>query len=204
MNKGILYIISAPSGTGKSTLINSLIQKNTSFLNIHMSISYTTRNIRPGEINGKHYYFIPISNFKKMIEKKVFLEYTQTFNHYYGSSKQSIESALNNGINLILNIDWKGAQQIRNTSIKTCSIFLLPPSKKELERRLRNRNLDNEKMIIKRIKYAMDEVKHLEEYDYLIINDNFNSALNNLKHIICAEKLKILHKKPIIINKLIN
>ncbi|QOI10856.1 guanylate kinase [Blochmannia endosymbiont of Colobopsis nipponica] len=202
MKTGIAYIISAPSGTGKSSLIDALINtQNESLTNIHIVTSYTTRNIRPGEINGKHYHFISTIQFKNMIQKNIFFEYTKTFNNYYGTSKSSIEPILKIGVDILLNIDWKGAQKVRNKIAKTCSIFIIPPSTEELERRLRNRNQkEKEKTIIQRTKHANNELNHIKEYDYLIVNDNFNIALSNLRRIILAEKIKTIHQKSNKIN----
>ncbi|CAL1329109.1 guanylate kinase [Candidatus Providencia siddallii] len=202
MTQGILYIISAPSGTGKSSLINSLL-KNYIFNNIKVSISYTTRTIRSGEKNGKHYFFISKSKFLKKIKNNDFLEYAYIFENYYGTSKIMIEKLLNNYTDVILNIDWQGALQIRKKILKTRSIFILPPSKTQLFHRLKTRGQDNKETIKKRISYAINEIEHFNEYDYLIINDDFNTALNDLQSIIRSEHLKLkyqIKKTNILIN----
>ncbi|BGI50947.1 MAG: guanylate kinase [Arsenophonus endosymbiont of Ceratovacuna japonica] len=205
MIKGKLYIISAPSGTGKSTLIKALL-KIKSLCNMKVSISYTTRAIRPGEKNNKHYYFISKYKFKKMIKNNDFLEYACVFGNYYGTSRIIIEKNINSGINMLLNIDWQGAKQIRQKITSICTIFILPPSKNELLRRLRMRNQDSEEIINKRIKQSVNEIKHYHEYDYIIINNNFNVALEDLKSIIQTEYLNLDHKSQkynILINKLL-
>ncbi|XRY30824.1 MAG: guanylate kinase [Buchnera aphidicola (Tetraneura akinire)] len=192
--EGILFIISAPSGTGKSSLIKEFLKKNF-LLNIKSSISYTTRSSRPGEHQGKHYYFISKKQFHCMIKKNFFLEYAKVFNHYYGTSKKNIYKLLSKGINVFLDIDWQGAKQIRSLIKKTCSIFLLPPSKKELYRRLRNRNQDSDSVIYDRINLSISEIMHYKEYDYVIINDDLNSAILELELIIKSKTSQIYYRK---------
>ncbi|URJ31298.1 guanylate kinase [Blochmannia endosymbiont of Camponotus sp.] len=195
-NPGTLCIISAPSGTGKSTLIQTLMQYNGFIYKIKLSISYTTRIKRSGEIHGKDYYFISRKKFKYMINKNKFFEHAKVFNHYYGTLKNDIKTMLNAGIHVVLNIDWKGAQQIRNKIPNNVyTIFILPPSKKELSRRLYLRGQDAAKIIAERMKHAMDEISHFKEYDYVVINDNFNIALIHLQSIILSEQLRIAHQK---------
>ncbi|ANZ22629.1 guanylate kinase [Buchnera aphidicola (Diuraphis noxia)] len=194
MSLGILFIISAPSGTGKSSLIKGLLKSQ--FLNnIKASISHTTRSIRPGELHGKDYYFISKREFKIMIQQESFLEYAKVFNHYYGTSREFIEDMLHSGIDVFLDIDWQGAKQIRYKIPKSKSIFLLPPSKDILYKRLRNRGQDSDIVIAKRMEQAVDEMEHYLEYDYLIINDDFEKAINDLITIISSEHLCLLHQK---------
>ncbi|AAM67964.1 guanylate kinase [Buchnera aphidicola] len=194
MSQGILFIISAPSGTGKSSLIEGLLK--TKFLyNIQVSISHTTRVMRPGESHGKHYYFISKKEFRIMIKQESFLEYAKVFNNYYGTSRQSIEKMLLSGIDVFLDIDWQGANQIRYKMPNSKSIFLLPPSKDELYKRLRERGQDSDTVISKRMEKAVDEMNHYSEYDYLIINDDFQKAINDLRTIIIAEHLCLFHQK---------
>ncbi|XBC39103.1 MAG: guanylate kinase [Buchnera aphidicola (Nurudea shiraii)] len=188
MTKGILFIISAPSGTGKSSLIQGILNSNFIF-KIHVSISYTTRVIRPGECHGKHYYFVSISQFEKMIETGKFLEYAKVFNNYYGTSQKEIYDRLLTGIDIFLDIDWKGAQQIRRKIPDSRSIFILPPSRNELRRRLYKRAQDSDAVIEKRMKQAVSEMKHYVEYDYLVINDNFKIAVSDLCRIVQVEHL---------------
>ncbi|QFQ32597.1 guanylate kinase [Buchnera aphidicola (Aphis fabae)] len=206
MSQGILFIISAPSGTGKSSLIKGLL-KTKCLYNIQVSISHTTRIMRPGESHGKHYYFISKKEFRVMIQKKSFLEYAKVFNNYYGTSREFIEKMLISGIDVFLDIDWQGANQIRYKIPNTKSIFLLPPSKDVLYQRLRSRGQDSDTVISKRMEKAVDEMNHYSEYDYLIINDNFEKAINDLKTIIIAEHLCLFHQKKkhnILISQLLN
>ncbi|QCI17821.1 guanylate kinase [Buchnera aphidicola (Acyrthosiphon lactucae)] len=194
MSQGILFIISAPSGTGKSSLIQGLL-KSKNLYNVQVSISHTTRIIRPGELHGKHYYFISKKEFQIMIKQESFLEYAKVFSNYYGTSRQSIEEMLFSGIDVFLDIDWQGAKQIKCKMPKSKSIFLLPPSKDTLYKRLRERGQDSDVVIANRMEKAVDEMKHYSEYDYLIINDDFKKAVNDLTTIITAEHLCLFHQK---------
>lgn len=194
MTQGIIYIISAPSGTGKSSLINSLL-KTKLLRSTQISISYTTRAMRPGEVHGTHYYFVSMAEFQHMISDNVFLEYAQVFGNYYGTSHNTVELMLMAGTDIFLDIDWQGAQQVRNKISNTRSIFILPPSKKELERRLRERGQDSERIINERMTQVLDEMIHFTEYDYLIINDDLNTTLLDLKAIIRAERLHLEYQK---------
>lgn len=200
---GVLFAISAPSGTGKSTLIKALIKNQYCINNINLSISYTTRVRRSGEIHGKDYYFISIKEFECMIRANAFLEYAKVFNHYYGTAKNSIEVMLANGINVILDIDWNGIRQIRSKTSNIYTIFILPPSKEELNRRLKIRAQDAKEVISFRLKQTVDIVKHIKEYDYIIINDNFDVACKHLQSIILSEQLRYVHQE-IRYKKLIN
>ncbi|HMI77048.1 MAG TPA: guanylate kinase [Buchnera sp. (in: enterobacteria)] len=188
MINGKLFIISAPSGTGKSSLIQALL-KQVSLTQV--SISHTTRKIRPGEYNGKHYFFISEKKFKMMIQEKQFLEYAIVFNNYYGTSKAIIKQMLSHGSDVFLTIDWQGAQNIRKKIPNVKSIFIFPPSISELYRRLITRGQDTNLVIKYRMKAAIMEMSHYLEYDYLIINDKFHTALSDLISIIHAERLRI-------------
>ncbi|MBX4180968.1 guanylate kinase [Sodalis sp. CWE] len=196
MIKGTLYIISAPSGAGKSSLIRELL-KIEPFYKTCISISYTTRPVRQGEWHGKHYFFVSIEKFKRMIEEDAFLEYAQVFDNYYGTPREPIQQALSKGVNMLLDIDWQGAQQIRTKIPNSRSIFILPPSKKELSRRLHSRGQDSKEMINNRMQRAVIEMNHFLEYDYLIINDDFNIALLDLMAIFRAERLRVNCQKPL-------
>lgn len=194
MIQGTLYIVSAPSGAGKTTLIQELIQTHRHYAT-QVSISYTTRPMRSGEVDGKNYYFVPMEKFKHMIAENAFLEYAQVFDNYYGTSRNSIEQVLSTGVDVFVNIDWQGAQQIRSKIPDARGIFILPPSKEELDNRLRGRGQDNQEIIAKRMAQAITEMNHFSEFDYLIINDNFNTALSDLKAIIRTERLRLEHQK---------
>jgi len=176
-----LFIISAPSGCGKTSLVEALV-KNTK--NLCVSISHTTRPPRQDEINGINYYFISINEFEEMIKKNAFVEHAMVFDNHYGSSSKLIKEKLNKGVDVILEIDWQGARQVKKNMPNAISIFILPPSKKALLERLQQRAQDNEATIKKRMSDAQNQMKHFKEFDYLVINDDFNSALNELNLII--------------------
>ncbi|WP_190599995.1 guanylate kinase [Candidatus Vesicomyidisocius sp. SY067_SCS001] len=188
MNNGVLFIISAPSGCGKTSLVKALIKK---VENLCVSISHTTRQPRSGEIQGKNYFFVSKDEFNKIESSNNFIESTQIFDNNYGSSKQSVKDLLNSGVDVILEIDWQGFRQIKKTFSHSVGIFILPPSKMALKERLTNRGQDDKDIINRRMHDAVSEMKHFNEFDYLVINDNFYVALNNLSIIIHAERLKL-------------
>ncbi|MEH6533527.1 MAG: guanylate kinase [Photobacterium frigidiphilum] len=189
MSKGTLYIVSAPSGAGKSSLINALLETNPTY-DMKVSVSHTTRGMRPGEENGVHYNFISVEEFTELTEQESFLEHAEVFGNYYGTSRPWIEDQLNKGIDVFLDIDWQGARQIRVQMPAAKSLFILPPSKEELERRLNARGQDSEAIIARRMQEARSEISHYNEYDYVIVNDDFDAALMDFKAIIRAERLK--------------
>ena len=189
MSKGTLYIVSAPSGAGKSSLINALLETNPTY-DMKVSVSHTTRGMRPGEENGVHYNFVSVEEFTDLVEQSAFLEHAEVFSNYYGTSRPWIEQQLNNGIDVFLDIDWQGARQIRKLMPAAKSLFILPPSKEELERRLNTRGQDSEAVIARRMEEARSEISHYNEYDYVIVNDDFDVALIDFKAIIRAERLK--------------
>lgn len=185
---GTLYIISAPSGGGKTSLVNALLQ---SMPNLEVSISYTTRAKRPGEKEGVDYRFVDKQTFKKLIEQKAFLEHANVFGNGYGTSKQWVEKKLEMGIDVILEIDWQGAKQVRQLMPETIGIFVLPPSWETLEKRLRERAQDNETVIQQRMAQARNEMSHYAEYDYLVVNDNFAKALSDISAILLVKRLRM-------------
>jgi len=189
MSKGTLYIVSAPSGAGKSSLINALLETNPTY-DMKVSVSHTTRGMRPGEEHGVHYNFISVEEFTDLADKGSFLEHAEVFGNYYGTSRPWIEEQLNKGIDVFLDIDWQGARQIRKQMPAAKSLFILPPSKEELERRLNTRGQDSEAVIARRMQEARSEISHYNEYDYVIVNDDFDAALMDFKSIIRAERLK--------------
>ncbi|WMQ74091.1 MAG: Guanylate kinase [Sodalis sp.] len=194
MIQGTLYIVSAPSGAGKSSLIQELL-KTQPLYDTQVSVSHTTRAMRPGEAHGQHYFFVPVAEFERMIAEDAFLEYARVFGNYYGTWRETIEQVLATGVDVLLDIDWQGAQQIRGKMPDARSIFILPPSKKELDRRLRGRGQDSKEVIARRMAQAVAEMTHFAEYDYLIVNDDFNTALLDLKTIIRAERLRLKRQK---------
>lgn len=189
MSQGTLYIVSAPSGAGKSSLITAMLETNPTYA-MKVSVSHTTRGMRPGEQDGVHYHFVQKEQFEDLIEQGAFLEYAEVFGNYYGTSRLWIEETLNKGIDIFLDIDWQGARQIRQQMPLARSVFILPPSNGELERRLNTRGQDSEAVIAKRMAEAKSEISHYNEYDYVIVNDDFDTALVDFKAIIRAERLK--------------
>ncbi len=177
-----LFIIAAPSGCGKTSLVEALIKKTK---NLCVSVSHTTRPPRPDEVNGINYYFVSINEFEEMIKNNAFVEHAMVFDNHYGSSSQLIREKLDEGVNVILEIDWQGARQVKENMPNSVSIFILPPSKEALLGRLQQRAQDDEITINKRMSDAQNQMRHFNEFDYLIINDDFNSALNDLNLIIC-------------------
>ncbi|RJT43767.1 guanylate kinase [Rahnella woolbedingensis] len=194
MVQGTLYIVSAPSGAGKSSLIQALL-KTQPLYDTQVSISHTTRSMRPGEKDSEHYFFVSKEEFREMIGRDDFLEHAEVFGNYYGTSRETIEQVLASGVDVFLDIDWQGAQQIRKKMPQARSIFVLPPSKDELDRRLRGRGQDSEEVIAKRMAQAVAEMTHFAEYDYLIVNDDFDLALSDLKTIIRAERLRLSRQR---------
>lgn len=189
MSLGNLYILSAPSGAGKSSLINALL-KDLPRTEVQLSISHTTRHPRPGETHGVHYYFTDHDSFKTLIAEGHFLEWAEVFGNYYGTSLPMIEQSLAQGVDVFLDIDWQGARQIREKVPNVKTIFILPPSREALENRLIGRGQDSTETIAKRMAEAVSEMSHYNEFDYVIINDDFQTALNDLKSILTAERLK--------------
>lgn len=189
MSLGNLYILSAPSGAGKSSLINALLA-DLPRSQVQLSISHTTRSPRPGEEQGVHYYFTDQAEFKALIEQGHFLEWAEVFGNYYGTSLPMIKQSLEKGIDVFLDIDWQGARQIRQKIPNIKTIFILPPSKAELEKRLIGRGQDSADTIAQRMAKAVSEMSHYNEFDYVIVNDDFQTAVNQLKSILTAEQLK--------------
>lgn len=189
MYTGTLFIISAPSGAGKSSLIRAYLAQ-TGHHPAKVSISHTTRKPRPGEKQGEHYYFVDNQEFESLIKQNAFVEYAHVFDHYYGTSKKEIEQSLQQGINVFLDIDWQGAQQVRQQMPESKSIFILPPSLKELENRLIKRGQDDAQVISKRMHKAQSEISHYNEYDYIIVNDDFDESLTALNAIMITASLE--------------
>lgn len=190
ITQGTLFVVSAPSGAGKSSLIQALL-KTQRLYDMQVSISHTTRSPRLGEKHGEHYYFVSKSEFEQMIQQDAFLEHAEVFDQYYGTSRKAIQELLGAGVDVFLDIDWQGARQICQKMPQSRSIFILPPSKEELEHRLRGRGQDSKAVIAKRMMQAATEITHYAEYDFLLVNDNFDLALADLKNIILTERLRM-------------
>ena len=184
---GHLYIVAAPSGAGKTTLVRLLLEKDP---DINVSISSTTRLPRTGESDGREYHFVGVQNFLDMVSQGEFLEWAEVHGNYYGTSKRWIEKEMEAGGDVLLEIDWQGAQQVRKVFPEAIGIFILPPSLEELKSRLSGRGTDSAETIARRIAAARDEMRHVDEFDYVIINDDLQQALDNLKSIVCASRLQ--------------
>jgi guanylate kinase len=183
---GTLYILSAPSGAGKTSLVKALVDGDP---RIRVSVSHTTRPMRPGECDGVNYHFVSSAQFHRMLEDNAFLEHAQVFGNLYGTSQGWVEQTLGEGFDLILEIDWQGAQQVRRMLPQARSIFILPPTQETLCHRLTQRGQDSGEVIARRMREAVSEMSHYVEYDYVLINDEFSQALADLKAIFRANQL---------------
>ncbi|CAI8804572.1 guanylate kinase [Methylococcus capsulatus] len=193
MTQGLLYVISAPSGAGKTSLVSALCAGAP---DLAVSVSHTTRPQRPGEMPGQDYWFVDKAEFEKMIANEAFLEYARVFDNYYGTAKTTVEEVLASGRDAVLEIDWQGARQVRRLMPACVSVFILPPSRQALEQRLRTRQQDSEAVIARRMEAAISEMSHYAEYDYLIVNDDFNLALNQLRAIVQTQRLTVQRQAP--------
>ena len=187
--KGVLVILSSPSGAGKTSLARALVEENKNFL---FSVSATTRKSRPGEVNGREYHFLTVNEFRKRIDAGQFLEHAKVFGNLYGTPLQPVLESINNGKDLIFDVDWQGGKQIRNSSLSkfVISIFILPPSIKALQERLMKRAQDSSDTVKDRMRKSIGEIMHWKEYDYVIVNSNFEQTLHEVKSIITSEKLR--------------
>ena len=185
---GTLYIVSAPSGAGKTSLVKALID---TMAQVRVSVSHTTRAIRPGEVDGVNYHFTPREDFVEMLKQGDFLEHAEVFGNLYGTSHSWVKQTLAKGYDLILEIDWQGAQQVRKLVRDAKSIFILPPTHKALRQRLHNRGQDADDVIDLRMQQAIAEMSHYVEYNYIVINDQFATALDDLKAIFRANQLRL-------------
>ena len=188
MSQGSLFIISAPSGAGKTSLVTKLVENRA---DLEVSVSHTTRPMRDGEENGTHYHFVEKAQFEKEIEAANFLEHAEVFGNYYGTSQKVVEDKLAQGIDIILEIDWQGAEQVRKLVPSAISIFIVPPSIAELRSRLTGRGQDADDVIERRLSEAQTEMSHYCEFDFLVVNDDFDTALSQLDAIYEANRLRI-------------
>ncbi len=189
---GTLYVISAPSGAGKTSLVKALLERDAQ---VCVSVSHTTRSMRPGEVDGTDYNFVSMEQFNQMIELGQFLEFAEVFTNKYGTSQVWVEQQLEQGRDVILEIDWQGAQQVRRLMPECVSIFILPPSTAALRERLTGRGQDGEEVINHRMSEALSEMSHYHEYDYLIINDQFALALDELQAVFSARRLRLARQQ---------
>ena len=190
--RGKLYTISAPSGAGKTSLVSALID---STQQVRVSVSHTTRAMRPGEQDGVNYHFVSHEDFQSMLVEQSFLEYAEVFGNYYGTSRAWVEQTLNEGDDVILEIDWQGAAQIKKLIPDTLAIFIMPPSQSTLRERLTHRGQDDEVVINKRMAEAVNEMSHYEQGDFVVINDDFNTALADLQAIVRSSRLTLAPQK---------
>ncbi len=186
MSRGTLFIVSAPSGAGKTSLLKALVETEEQ---VRVSISHTTRPMRPGEVDGVDYHFVSRETFNEMVEAGAFLEHAEVFGNYYGTSESGIRDQLETGQDVILEIDWQGASQVRERLPETVSIFILPPTPEALRQRLKGRGQDSDEVIRRRLGEAREEMSHYSEYDFIVVNDLFEVALGELRAVITSQRL---------------
>ena len=189
---GTLFIISAPSGAGKTSLVKALLDEIDT---LSVSTSHTTRAQRPGEEDGVDYHFVDVPTFNQMLGQNAFLEHAQVFDNFYGTSESAVLDQLDAGQDVILEIDWQGARQVRTRMAGTVSIFILPPSRSALRERLTSRGQDDDTIINRRMHDAVTEMSHYHEFDYVVVNDDFDQALEDIKTIVSCQRLHIHHQK---------
>lgn len=186
--RGLMFVLSSPSGAGKTTIARKLLETDP---NLEMSVSLTTRRRRPGEVHGQDYFFVQEPEFNDAIAQHKFLEWAKVFDHYYGTPRQSVEDSISQGKDVLFDIDWQGTQQLgQQARGDLVSVFILPPSWGELERRLKERAQDSHEVVQKRMAKASEEMSHWAEYDYVIVNDDLDKALSKVRAILAAERLK--------------
>lgn len=184
---GILFIVSAPSGAGKTSLLRELLQRDKQ---LRLSVSHTTRAMRPGEEDGVDYHFVDVAEFERLVGEGMFIEHAQVFDNYYGTSEQAVRDQLGAGQDVVVEIDWQGARQVRQRFPQAVSIFIIPPSIEALRERLGARGQDSREIIERRMRDARTELAHYPEYDYLVVNDRFGEALEQLACLVQAERLR--------------
>jgi guanylate kinase len=184
LRRGKLFVIAAPSGAGKTSLVKALLERTPA---LHVSVSHTTRNKRPTEEHGREYYFVSVPEFQSLVEKDEFLEHARVFDNYYGTGREPVEAQLGKGHDVVLEIDWQGARQVRKALPECKTIFILPPSRRALEERLRNRATDSNEVIERRLRDAVGDMTHSREFDYVVVNDDFEHAVSDLMRIVRGE-----------------
>jgi guanylate kinase len=179
--RGRLFVLSAPSGAGKTSLVRALLERHPQ---LKVSISHTTRKPRPHELSGREYYFVSVPEFRELVARGAFLEHAQVFDNHYGTGRETVEKLLAAGTDVVLEIDWQGAQQVRRAMPECVSIFILPPSRQALQQRLEQRQTDSPETIARRLRDAVADMRHSNEFDYIVVNDRFEQALDDLSRII--------------------
>jgi guanylate kinase len=197
MPQGRLYVVAAPSGAGKTSLVKALMEREP---RIQFSVSYTTRKPRPNEIPGRDYHFVSAERFQEMIANGEFLENARVFDNCYGTGVRTVQEALSNGEELLLEIDWQGARQVRARLPEACSIFILPPSRQALEQRLKGRSTDSDEVIQRRLRDAAEDLGHWREFDYVVINDRFEQAIEDLQAIVENRGSHLVAQRPEVVH----
>ena len=202
---GTLFIVSAPSGAGKTSLVAALVEAHAG---IEVSVSHTTRAMRSGEVDGVNYHFIDKDGFRRMVEADDFLEHASVFDNFYGTARSSVDARLDQGRDVILEIDWQGAAQVRRLVPEAVSIFILPPSLAALESRLTSRGQDNAEIIARRMQDAVSEMSHYNEFDYIVVNDGFDTALGELAVVVAAQHhrqvVQAVRLEPLLVELLVD
>jgi guanylate kinase len=191
--RGELFVVSAPSGAGKTSLVKALLERRPE---LRLSISHTTRKPRPSEAEGREYFFVSVGDFQALSAQGAFLEHAQVFDNHYGTGRAPVEAHLAAGRNVILEIDWQGARQVRKSLPQCVTIFILPPSRQALEERLRVRRTDSDEVIARRLRDAVSDMSHWKEFDYVVVNDNFERALADMTHIIDGKGTALKVDRP--------
>lgn len=191
--RGRLFVIAAPSGAGKTSLVKSLLERQPQ---LRLSISHTTRPMRPTEQKGREYYFVPKAEFRELVARGEFLEHAEVFDNFYGTGRQPVEKQLLQGRDVILEIDWQGAQQVRRALRECMTVFILPPSRRALEERLRNRQTDSNEVIERRLRDAVSDMSHWKEFDFVVVNDDFERAVADLSRIVAGDGEDLRASRP--------
>jgi len=191
--RGLLFVIAAPSGAGKTSLVRALMEREPS---LAFSVSFTTRPRRAGEVDGRDYHFIDEQRFSQMVREDAFVEHARVFGHHYGTGRQQVEQALAAGKHLILEIDWQGARQVRERVAEAVDVFILPPSRAVLEQRLRGRRTDSPEVIERRLRESVEEMSHWAEFRYVVVNDDFAQALDEMTAIVHGEGEALCSTRP--------
>jgi guanylate kinase len=191
--RGRLFVIAAPSGAGKTSLVEALLRRKPE---LRVSISHTTRPMRPTEEPDREYHFVSVADFQQLVKQGQFLEYAQVFDNYYGTGRRPVETELARGNNVVLEIDWQGARQVRKALPECVSTFILPPSRGALEERLRNRQTDSEQVIARRLRDAVGDMSHWDEFDYVVVNDDFERAVGDLARIVEGQGESLRAQRP--------